>query len=151
MFHMQKSLFLSKVEHKFVYIPVHEYFFFAKIIHPPDRCGISRSWLNSMIITQVHLVLGTIKGNSKMCSCVTEHNATDISSWGSFSIGMLTAGMSTSAVARELNVHFSTISHLQCHFRIFGSTSNRPHNCSLHAWRCVGKLFADVSGGGVIV
>ncbi len=43
-------------------------------------------------------------------------------------IGMLTAGMSTRAVARELNVHFSTISHLQRSFREFGSTSNRPHN-----------------------
>ncbi len=41
---------------------------------------------------------------------------------------MLTAGMSTRAVACELNVHFSTISHLQRRFREFGSTSNRPHN-----------------------
>ncbi len=40
-------------------------------------------------------------------------------------IGMLTAGMSTKAVARELNVHFSNISHLQRRFREFGSTSNR--------------------------
>ncbi len=44
------------------------------------------------------------------------------------SIGMLTAGMSTRAVARELNVNFSTISRLQRCFREFGSTSNRPHN-----------------------
>ncbi len=43
-------------------------------------------------------------------------------------IGMLTAGKSTRAVARELNVHFSTISRLQRRFREFGSTSNRPHN-----------------------
>ncbi len=43
-------------------------------------------------------------------------------------IGMLTAGMSTRAVARGLNVHFSTISRLQRRFREFGSTSNRPHN-----------------------
>ncbi len=43
-------------------------------------------------------------------------------------IGMLIAGMSTSAVARELNVNFSTISRLQRRFREFGSTSNRPHN-----------------------
>ncbi len=42
-------------------------------------------------------------------------------------IGMLTAGMSTRAVARELNVHFSTISRLQRRFREFGSTSN-THN-----------------------
>jgi len=39
-------------------------------------------------------------------------------------IGMLTAGMSTRAVAHELNLHFSTISHLQRRFREFGSTSN---------------------------
>ncbi len=43
-------------------------------------------------------------------------------------IGVLTAGMSTSARARELNVHFSTISRLQRRFREFGSTSYRPHN-----------------------
>ncbi len=43
-------------------------------------------------------------------------------------IGMLTAGMSTRAVACELNVNFSTISRLQRRFREFGSTSNRPHN-----------------------
>ncbi len=43
-------------------------------------------------------------------------------------VGMLTAGMSTRAVARELNVHFSTIRRLQRHFREFGSTFNRPHN-----------------------
>ncbi len=47
-------------------------------------------------------------------------------------IGMLTAGMSTRAVACELNVHFSTISRLQRRFREFGSTSNRPHNHRPH-------------------
>ena len=30
------------VVHKFVYIPVSQHFSFAKIIHPPDRCGISK-------------------------------------------------------------------------------------------------------------
>ncbi len=33
--------------------------------------------------------------------------------------------MTTRAVAHELNVNFSTISHLQRHFREFGNTSNR--------------------------
>ncbi len=47
-------------------------------------------------------------------------------------IGMLTAGMSTRAVARDLNVHFSTISHLQRHFREFWSTYNRHHNRRPH-------------------
>ena len=67
-----KILFLSNVG---------AHFSFAKIIHPPDRCGISRSWLNSVIITQVHVGLGTIKGHSKMCSFVTQHNATDVLSF----------------------------------------------------------------------
>ncbi len=35
-------------------------------------------------------------------------------------IGMFTAGMSNRAVTRELNVHFITISRLQCRFREFG-------------------------------
>ena len=48
--------------------------------------------------------------------------------WGKRAVVMLTAGMSTRAVARQLNVHFSTISCLQRHFREFDSTSNRPHN-----------------------
>ncbi|KAL1258898.1 hypothetical protein QQF64_009475, partial [Cirrhinus molitorella] len=42
--------------------------------------------------------------------------------------GMLTAGMSTRAVACELDVHLSTTSRLQKHFKEFGSTSNWPHN-----------------------
>ena len=60
-------------------------------------------------------------------------------------IGMLTAGMSTRAVAREFNVHFSTISFLQCHYREFGSTSNRPHNRRPRVWSQVGERFADVN------
>ncbi len=40
-------------------------------------------------------------------------------------IGMLTAGMSTRAVARDLNVNFSTISRLQRCFREFGSVVDR--------------------------
>jgi hypothetical protein len=47
-------------------------------------------------------------------------------------IGMLTAGISTGAVTRELHLNFSTISHLKRCFREFGSTSNRPHNRRLH-------------------
>ncbi len=43
-------------------------------------------------------------------------------------IGMLTARMSTRAVACEFYINFSTISRLQRHFRDFDSTSNRPHN-----------------------
>jgi hypothetical protein len=44
-----------------------------------------------MVITQVHLVLETLKKHFKLCGFVTQHNATD---------GMLIAGMSTRAVAR---------------------------------------------------
>jgi hypothetical protein len=58
-------------------------------------------------------------------------------------IGMLTARMSSRAVARELNVHFST--HLQCRFREFGSMSNQLHNRKPRACRRVDKRFADVN------
>ncbi len=38
-----------------------------EIIHPPHSCGISRCWIDSMIIAQVCLRLATIKDHSKMC------------------------------------------------------------------------------------
>ena len=68
-------------------------------------------------------------------------------------IGMLTAGMSTRAVAKECNVNFSTISCLPC-FRESVSASNLPR-----VWRRVGEQFAHVNvvnklphvGRGVIV
>ncbi len=50
---------------------ISEHFSFAEIIHPPHRCGISRCWLDSMIIAQVCLRLATIKGHSKMCKMCT--------------------------------------------------------------------------------
>ena len=72
---------------------------------------------------------------------------------------MLTAGMSTRAVARELNVNFSTIREMnQCHFREFGSMSNRPPNRRPRSWHRVGEQFADVNvvnrvpqGGGEVM
>ena len=64
-----------------------------------------------MIITQVHLVLGTRKWHCKMCSCNTMPHVLRVCA-----IGLLTAGMSTRAVARSLTFHFSTINRLQLHF-----------------------------------
>ena len=69
---------------------------------------------------------------------------------------MLTARMSTRAVAREFNVNFPTISCIQHRFREFGSTSNLSHN---RRWRHFSEQFADVNivnrvphgGGGVMV
>ena len=63
--------------------------------------------------------------------------------------------MSTRAVARGLNVNFSTI----CRFREFGSTFNRPHNRRPRLRDRVGERFADVNvvnrvphgGGGIIL
>ena len=59
---------------------------------------------------------------------------------------MLTVGMSTRAVARECNVHFSTLSHLQCSFREFGSTYNRSPNHRPRVWSFVGEQFTDGNG-----
>jgi hypothetical protein len=81
----------SNVVHTFVDIPVSQHLYFVKIIHPPDSCGISRRWLNSMILIQVHLVLGTIKGHSKMCSFVTMAQMSYV--LRERAIGMLTASM----------------------------------------------------------
>ena len=102
-----------------------------------------------MIIIQVHLVLG----HSKMCSFVPRRKLRERA------IGMLTARISTRTVPRQLNVHFSTISQLQPHFKEFGSTSNRPHNRRPRVWRRVDERFADVNvvnivthdGGGVML
>ena len=94
---------------------------FVKIIYPPDRCGISRSWLNSVIITQVHLVLGT-KFHS--CRHTTMPKMSQV--LRERVIGMLTTGMCTRAFAREF--YHNTISRLQRCFGKFGSTFNRPHN-----------------------
>ncbi len=44
------------------------FFLLLNVIHPPHRCGISRCWLDSMIIAQVCLKLATIKYHSKICS-----------------------------------------------------------------------------------
>ena len=74
-----------------------------------------------MIIAQVCLRLATVKSHSEMCSFMPQMSQV----LREHDIGVLTAGMATRAVARELNVHFSTISHLQRRFRQFASTSNR--------------------------
>ena len=86
-----------------------------------------------MIITQAHPVMETIKGRSKMCGFVTQHNATDASSWGSMQLACWLAGMFTRVVAREFNVNFSTISHPRC-FREFVSMSNQHHNQASCCW-----------------
>ena len=63
-------------------------------------------------------------------------------------IGMLSAGISTRAVARELNVYFSTISHFQCCFRGFGSTSKSALD---HVYDVVWVNGLPHGGGGIMV
>ena len=115
--------------HLFIFLVSEHFYIF--IIYPPDRCGISRSRSNSMIITQVHLVLGTRQCHSKMCSSLPTqcHKCLKLRERA---IGMLTAGMSTRAVARKSNGNFSIISRLQRRFIEF-------------VRRCVGKRFANVN------
>ncbi len=75
------------------------------------------------------LRLATIKPTLK-CAALSHSTMPQMSQvLREHAIGMLTAGMSTRAVARELNVNFSTLSRLQRRFREFSNTSNRPHNC----------------------
>ena len=76
-------------------------------------------------------MLGTIKNTLKWA--VLSHNTTPQMSQvlRERAIEMLTAGIFTRVVARMFNVNLSTISHLQCCFREFSSTSNRPHHHSV--------------------
>ncbi len=61
-----------------------------------------------------------------MCSFITQHNATDVARFE--------GGWNWYADCRnELNVHFSTINRLQCHFREFCSTSNHFSDGNLNA------------------
>ena len=80
-----------------------------------------------MSITQVQLVLGDKRPlkNVQFCHTTQCHRCLKLQE---LAIGMQTAGMFTRVVAREFNVHFFIISHLQCRFTESGSTFNRPHN-----------------------
>jgi len=72
-----------------------------------------------MIIAQVCHRLAQNKSHSKMLSVLPHSTMPQILQvLQERAIGMLTAGMSTRAVASELSVHFSTICCLQRHFRI---------------------------------
>ncbi len=82
-----------------------------------------------MIIAQVCLRLATIKGHSKMCSFITQHNSTDVACFE--------GACNWHADCR--NVHQSCCLWIECsfiyhkpslqrHFREFGSTFNWPHN-----------------------
>ncbi len=81
-----------------------------------------------MIIAQVCLRLATIKGHSKMCSFITQHNAKDVASFEVVCNWHADCRNVHQSCCREFNVNFSTISRLQRRFREFGSTSNQPHN-----------------------
>ncbi len=88
-----------------------------------------------MIIALVCLRLATIKGHSKMCSFITQHNATDVASfegtcnWHADCRNVHQSCSPRRAVARELNVHFSTIPYPSPKaFQRIGRTSSRPHN-----------------------
>ncbi len=70
-----------------------------------------------------------------MCSFITQHNATLLyyyilcrKFWGSLQLACWLQECPPELLPRELNVHFSTISRLQRHFRAFGSTFDRSHN-----------------------
>lgn len=110
-----------------------EHFSLAKIIHPRDRCDISVCWIHSLINAQVCLGLVTIKGHSKMCDFVAQHIVKDVATiegvdnWhGDFkNIG--------SAASHELNVHFTTISHLKWQ-HCFENSMQDHRSISLHWW-----------------
>ncbi len=63
-----------------------------------------------------------------MCSFITQHNATDVARLDRAYNWHANCRNVHQSCCRELNVNFSTISHLQRCFREFGSTYNWPHN-----------------------
>ena len=67
-----RSLVLSNVVHTFVHIPDIEHFSFDKIIHPTDRCGISKIWLNSISLHRCTLCWG--KQKATLQCAVLSHN-----------------------------------------------------------------------------
>jgi hypothetical protein len=111
-----------------------------------------------MIITQMYLVLGTKKKATLKCAVLSHNTMPQMSQvLKEHVIGMLTAGMSTRAV----NVHLSTISHLQCRFRVqlgFGPT-NLVQPVSQPRTTCMGSYGRAIcwcqrcehGGGGVMV
>ena len=101
-----KSLFLSIYVHKFVYVPVSEHFWLCQ-----DNPSTWQVLHVKKLITgwSLHRCTCTLK-----CAVLSHNTMTQMSQvLREHAVGMLTAGISTRAVARELNVHFSTISHLQ--------------------------------------
>ncbi len=85
-------------------------------------------FFDRMIIAQVFLKQATIKGHSKMCSFITQCNATDVACFEEACNWLAVCRNVHQSFCHELNVNFSTISSLQGLFIEFGSTSNRPHN-----------------------
>ena len=61
-----------------------------------------------------------------MCSFVTQHNATDVSSWGRVHLACWLQECPPELLPNNC-VNFSTISRLQRHFSGIGSKSNQPH------------------------
>ncbi len=84
-------------------------------------------------LAQVCLRLATIKGYSKMCSFIPQHNTTDVArfegacNWHADCRNV--QSVLSRAIAHELNVHFSTISLLQRRFREIGSTVTTITSC----------------------
>ncbi len=63
-----------------------------------------------------------------MCNFFTQHNATDVASFEGACNWHADCNNVPQICCRELNVNFSTISHLQRSFREFGITSKWPHD-----------------------
>ncbi len=89
-----------------------------------------------MIIAQVCLRLATIIDHSKMCSFITQHNATDVESFK--------GACNWHADCRNVQYRADVLLYRA--------------DCRQRVWGCVGKRFADVNvvdrvahgGGGVV-
>ncbi len=109
---------------------VSEHFFFAKIIHPPARCGTSWCWLNSMVVAGVPCAA---LNKRALLNLLFYHTTHCCRCWHFYGVCKLRiAGTSTRPVVSESNIHFSTIDCLQFLFQESGSTSNQNNNHIQH-------------------
>lgn len=119
--HFSKTLFTNVSKYS-------EHFSFAETIRPPHRRGRSRCWPDCAAGS-------TVKVHSKMSSFITQHNDTDVASWGEACIWHADCRNVHQSCCPGIECSFSFITCLQRCFKEFGSTSklaSQPQTTCTH-------------------
>ena len=91
--HKMKQFSSLRLWAQFAEVCVSERSPFAKIIHPPDSCGTSSCWLNSMISAPA-CCSGPV---TLKCAVLSQRKSTDVAHFKGRTLGRLAALMSTRA------------------------------------------------------